>query len=122
MGSETAAYLKDEVAKMLTWSQEQGLAYRTFEQLHEAICKYLDHLFFSGLPSEHGDKLLVGLSRRYHQLAKGGPQCLYKAKWAMRGFRKLSRAPSRMPMPRQAFMALVGAALARGLLELAVSL
>ena len=110
-GVRTQAYLEKELLSFEQWAVSRKIPMRDFDEVDRAVVEYLDHLFLQGAAADHGDKLLLALSHRHPEMSKGCPANPFRARAAMRGFRKLAHGLSRAPLPRQGLLAMVGAAL-----------
>ena len=121
-GERTRCYLDKSLAVFEKWALQEKIPCSSWTEVDKALVEYLDVLFLNGGAAEQGDKLLLALGHRNPDMGRGAPGDPYRARAAMRGFRKLARSHSRAPLPRAGLLAIVGAALHLGFTELALGL
>jgi integrase len=89
----------DRVARFLLWASSLGLQVATIQLLDETAALYMNEEFFEGAPGTDASKLLAALGHQRQDLSRGATQ-LVRAHQAARGWRKLSPAKSRLPLPK----------------------
>ena len=121
-GDRTRSYLDRVLATFETWCCTHRVPMQTFDHIDKALVEYLDWLFFQGAPAEQGDKLMCALAHRHPEMNRNCPADPFRARAAMKGFRKLARGSSRAPLPKAGLMALVGAAIFKKQFQMALGL
>lgn len=84
--------------KFMAWVSGLGLTIATVDDLDLAVTWYMNEEFFEGAPGTDASKLLAAMGHWVVQLSRGAPQ-LTRGHLAARGWRRLSPATTRLPLP-----------------------
>ncbi|CAK0823299.1 unnamed protein product, partial [Prorocentrum cordatum] len=106
----------------LEWARRRGSATRTTSELDIALAQYLDMLYFGGFSQSRGQKTVAALRYYRPECELNGPRSLVRARAALSGFRRRAPGGARRPLPRPAYLAILGAALHLRLEEFALAL
>ncbi|CAK0793633.1 unnamed protein product [Prorocentrum cordatum] len=106
----------------LEWARRLGCAARTTSELDIALARYLDMLYFGGFSQSRGQKTVAALRCFRPECEPNGPRGLVRARAALSGFRRRAPGGARRPLPRPAYLAILGAALRLRLKELALAI
>ena len=106
----------------LEWARRLGCATRTTSELDLALARYLDMLYFEGFSQSRGQKTVAALRYYRPECELNGPRGLVHTRAALSGFRRRAPGGTRRPLPRPAYLAILGAALHLRLKEFALAL
>ena len=73
----------------------------------ELLVSFMDKAFFDGRPAAFGEKLVASIAFLLPQFAKDGPSFLPRAARALKGWRKLVPAFTRLPLPCGCLMSIL---------------
>jgi len=118
----TAERYAETFAVFKEWVTLNKLALHTAAEVDEALCEYLEHLYFEGHAVSQARNLIAAVKYFKTQLKILEPLELPRTKSAVRGFQRLSPGLSRAPLPWVAVCALVGASLFLGEMDYAMLL
>ncbi|CAK0823926.1 unnamed protein product, partial [Prorocentrum cordatum] len=106
----------------LEWARRQGCATRTTSELDMALAKYLDMLYFGGFSQSRGQKTVAAPRHYRPECELNGPHGFVRTRAALSGFRRRAPGGTRRPLPRPAYLAILGAALHFRLKEFVLAL
>ena len=105
---------------MLDYTLQQGMKMETMTEVDTSVSKYLEHLYMDGEDTPMGNYVVAALC--FHRPELKGNQNLPKTLQALKGWRKLSPARSRMPIPYEVVALLATYALRQGQEQVALVL